>query len=76
MTTGRNGAKRALRQTRYRFDEEPSLQELIDDPVMQAIMARDGVERATLVNLVIEMRIRLNGRTERRTNTAVELVCD
>lgn len=76
MTTGRSGATSAPRQTRYRFDEEPSLQELIDDPVMEAIMARDGVERATLVNLMIEMRGRLDRRIERRADAAVELACD
>jgi hypothetical protein len=42
---------------------------MINDPVMQAVMARDGVEPAMLVTLVAEMRIRL----ERRAEVAAEL---
>lgn len=34
------------------FDGEPSLEEMLDDPVIQAVMAQDGVERQEIVDLV------------------------
>ena len=47
-----------------RLDGEPTLQELLDDPVIEAIMARDGVRRDELVSLISEVRSRLLGRSE------------
>jgi hypothetical protein len=48
---------------RYRrLDGEPTIGELLDDPVIEAIMARDGVARADLVHLIDEVR----GKLERR----------
>jgi hypothetical protein len=41
---------------------EANLEALLDDPVMQIMMARDGVERDDLVSLVEEMRERLATR--------------
>jgi hypothetical protein len=31
---------------------EPELDDVLDDPVVQAMMARDGVERAEILDLV------------------------
>jgi hypothetical protein len=47
---------------RRRLDGEPSIQELLDDPVIEAVMARDGVGRPELEHLIAEMRIRLASR--------------
>jgi hypothetical protein len=38
---------------------EPSLAELLDDPVMQILMERDHVRRAELEDLIAETRRRL-----------------
>jgi hypothetical protein len=42
-----------------RLDGEPTIRELLDDPVIEAMMARDGVARADLVHLIDEVRGRL-----------------
>ena len=34
------------------LDGEPSLDEMLDDPVIQAVMARDGVARAEIEDLI------------------------
>ena len=38
---------------------EPRWDEMLDDPVMHAVMQRDGVRRETLLDLMTEMRERL-----------------
>lgn len=38
------------------FDGEPTLEEMLDDPVIQAVMAQDGVERQELVDLVASIQ--------------------
>lgn len=38
------------------FDGEPSLEEMLDDPVVQAVMAQDGVERQEIVDLVASIQ--------------------
>ncbi len=38
------------------FDGEPSLEDLLDDPVIQAVMAQDGVERQEIVDLVASIQ--------------------
>ena len=38
------------------FDGEPSLDEMLDDPVIQAVMAQDGVERQEIVDLVASIQ--------------------
>jgi hypothetical protein len=48
----------------YRLHGEPTILELLDDPVMEAMMARDGVERAQLVLLIDEVRLRLARRDQ------------
>ncbi len=40
-------------------DPEPRLSELLDDPVLQALMARDGIERPALEALIATTRRRL-----------------
>jgi len=37
---------------------EPCLGEMLDDPVIQAVMARDNVERLAIIELVRTMRDR------------------
>ena len=44
---------------RRRLDGEPSIKELLDDPVIEAVMARDGVRRKELEHLILEVRDRL-----------------
>jgi hypothetical protein len=41
------------------LDAEPSLSELIDDPMMRAIMARDGLDCVDLVGAIDTARARL-----------------
>lgn len=38
------------------FDGEPSLEEMLDDPVVQAVMVQDGVERQEIVDLVASLQ--------------------
>jgi hypothetical protein len=40
-------------------DPEPSIAELLDDPVLQLLMARDGVGRADILGVVDAARLRL-----------------
>ena len=40
----------------FDFDGEPSLDELLDDPVIRAVMAQDGVERQEIVDLVASLQ--------------------
>jgi hypothetical protein len=40
-------------------DREPSLYDLLQDPVIQAVMRRDGVDRAALIDAIDEARARL-----------------
>jgi hypothetical protein len=47
-----------LRQA-FRPDREPSLDELIDDPVTQTVMRRDGVSREALVKMLESARNRI-----------------
>lgn len=43
----------------YLCGDEPELHEVLDDPVILAVMARDGVRRAEMVDLVHAVRKRL-----------------
>jgi hypothetical protein len=42
-----------------RDDPEPSLDELLDDPALHALMARDGVDRPTLEAVIADARRKL-----------------
>jgi hypothetical protein len=46
----------------YLRNREPSLDELLDDPVTHAVMARDGLSAETIRALVAETRRRLHDR--------------
>ncbi len=59
-----------------RLDGEPTLQELLDDPVIEAIMARDGVQRDELVKLIFEVRNKLLSRREPALAEAAEASAD
>jgi hypothetical protein len=41
------------------FDDEPPLAELIDDPLVRAVMARDGVSPSQLIEVLAEAKRRL-----------------
>lgn len=42
-----------------RDDYEPSLFELLEDPVIQAVMRRDGIDRAGMIDAIDGARARL-----------------
>jgi len=46
----------------YLRNREPSLDELLDDPVTRAVMARDGLSAEAIRALVLETRRRLHDR--------------
>jgi hypothetical protein len=54
-----------------RADPEPRLEELLDDSVLHAVMASDGVDRARLEALIAQTRLRL-GLAEHQTHAALE----
>ena len=41
------------------YNEEPSIDEVLEDPIVHLLMARDGVRMTTLVLLICETRQRL-----------------
>lgn len=43
----------------YLCSDEPRLDEVLDDPVIRAVMARDGIRRAEMVDLVRAVREKL-----------------
>jgi hypothetical protein len=54
-----------------RDDPEPTIRDLLADPVLQALMARDRVGRAELLDIVDVARMRL-GIAEPRTGAAID----
>jgi hypothetical protein len=64
-------AQRSENCWRRRLHGEPSIQELLDDPVIEAVMARDGVARPDLEHLIAEARVRLARRTVRELQEMV-----
>lgn len=57
MRTRRNG----------RDLNEPSLNEMLDDPVVQVVMARDGVKRREIVALMGRLQDKRTDSAERST---------
>lgn len=47
------------------FRKDPSLSEILDDPIVVAVMARDGIDREQVQLLMDQMRRRLRARQER-----------
>jgi hypothetical protein len=43
------------------IDQEPSLAELLAEPIIRQLMASDGVATETLCNLLAEQRLRISG---------------
>jgi hypothetical protein len=72
MSTGRK--RPPPDRWRHRLDGEPSIQELLNDPVIEAVMARDGVIRAELILLIDEVRVRLERR--KAAHEFAEATCD
>lgn len=52
-----------MRKPSLRFVREPRLLDMLDDPVVQAVMTRDKVERAEIVDLVRSVQARLEARS-------------
>jgi hypothetical protein len=50
---------------KFSLHDEPSLEELLDDPVIQAVMACDRVEREELLDIVVSARARLSDQNPR-----------
>lgn len=46
------------------FTFEPALDEMLDDPVVQAVMDRDGVERGHILDLAASVQERFAGDEE------------
>lgn len=44
--------------------KDPTLSELLDDPIVAAVMSRDGVSREHVQTLMDQMRRRLRDRRE------------
>ena len=49
----------ALGQQSFGSDEEPSLEEILVDPIVRRLMERDGVQAPELISLIDETRKRL-----------------
>ncbi|WP_199229517.1 hypothetical protein [Azospirillum sp. TSO22-1] len=47
------------------FGKDPSLSEILDDPIVVAVMNRDGIDREHVQLLMEQMRRRLRARQER-----------
>lgn len=52
-----------MRKPSLRFIREPRLLDMLDDPVVQAVMNRDKVERSEIVELVRDVQARLEARS-------------
>jgi hypothetical protein len=51
---------RTRRAPKVRADDpEPSIADLLDDPVLQILMSRDGVERDALLDLIDAARLKI-----------------
>lgn len=48
-----------MRARDHLLDSEPRISEMLDDPVIQAVMTRDRVARNEILDLVVSMRARL-----------------
>jgi len=51
-----------MRKPDLRFIREPRLRDMLDDPVVQAVMARDKVGRSEIIDLVRTVQARLDAR--------------
>jgi len=52
------------RRTLYSENQEPALVDLLTDPIMQRLMKSDGVKRDQLIDLIADVKVRLNRRVE------------
>jgi hypothetical protein len=48
----------------YHCSDEPQLDDVLDDPVIQAVMSRDGVLRDDIVDLAVAVREKLGARAK------------
>jgi hypothetical protein len=51
-----------MRKPDLRLIREPRLRDMLDDPVVQAVMARDKVGRSEIIDLVRNVQARLGAR--------------
>ena len=47
------------------FRKDPSLKEILEDPIVVAVMTRDGISREHVQHLMDQMRRRLRDQQER-----------
>lgn len=64
LPDSRQGARGRIPATRhggrcYAGNAEPPLDELVNDPIVRGLMARDGVAIESLCGLIVEVRRRL-----------------
>jgi len=48
------------------FRKDPSLTEILDDPIVVAVMTRDGISREHVQRLMEQMRRRLRAQQQER----------
>jgi len=53
-------------RTRFAGNQEPDLIELLTDPMLQRLLASDGIKSDHLIDLIADVRVRL-ARRERAT---------
>ena len=54
------------RRFSYQCGDEPQLDDVLDDPVIQAVMSRDGVARHDIVDLAVAVRQKFGARQKNR----------
>jgi hypothetical protein len=59
-----------------RDDPEPSLAELLDDPALHALMARDGIDRPTLEAVIADAQRKLGLGDARRSTLEATLFAE
>ena len=59
-----------MARTSRRTWREPSLSELLDDPVAELVMRRDRIRPADIVALVADMRRRLDARNRAQAGSS------
>jgi len=73
-TTGQS-AHASLAARARRDDPEPHLDELLDDPVLLLLMARDGVDRAALDRTIAGARHHLIGQSKALFDAIIYAEC-
>ena len=56
------------------WSHEPSIEEILSEPIFQMVMARDGVTASALRRVVEETKSRLDGRQRRPARACLKTV--